>query len=564
MLEALTGFMDGHQWPIALAAASAGAAAQWAASMLRRNTLGSQQDRAANTKLREAIEAMPEGLAFYDAEGRIVVWNRRYAELNDEGGGLLKPGATFRDLLEAGLRTGVYPEAEGRETEWLEDRLAQRRSGDRVLEQQNKGHWLRIVERRTADGGVVSICEDISELKAREASLRLMFENNPVPMWVSSRQTRQIIAVNEAAVAHYGYSREQFLRMRLYELYAPEEHKALFSHAALYADNTYQGARSWRQIKADGSEIHVRPYVQAIRYEDQDASIAAQFDVTASKQAEEAMAQARDQAQAASRAKGEFLANMSHEIRTPLNGVTGVAQVLARTPLSEPQQEMVRIIESSAQTLERLLADILDLSRVESGRIVIEQESLDLKEVVQATAGLSEMRAREKGLGFELRMEPAAEGFVVGDAGRLKQILYNLLSNAVKFTREGRVTLSVAADRTASPPLFTFTVSDTGVGLEPGCKERLFGRFKQEDGSITRRFGGTGLGLAISRDLAELMGGRLDASSEPGRGATFSLHLPMAATDAAPEPQWAEAPAFVQTEARPLRVLLAEDHPINQ
>ena len=564
MLEALTGFTHGHHWPIALGAAAIGVAAQFAGTRLRRKARGDKHNRAANTKLREAIEAMPEGLAFYDAEDRIVVWNRRYAELNDEGGGMLKPGATFRDLIEAGLRTGVYPEAEGRETEWLEARLAQRREDDLVLEQQNKGHWLRIIERRTADGGVISICEDITELKAREASLRLMFENNPVPMWVSSRETRQILAVNEAAVAHYGYSREQFLRMRIYDLYAPEEQKALFSQVAMYAGGAYQGARTWRQVRADGSEIHVRPYVQAIRYEDQDATIAAQFDVTASKQAEEAMAQARDQAEAASRAKGEFLANMSHEIRTPLNGVTGVAQVLARTPLSAHQQEMVRIIESSAQTLERLLTDILDLSRVESGRIVIEQEAFDLVEVVEATAALSEMRAQEKGLGFEVKMEPGAEGFVTGDAGRLKQILYNLLSNAVKFTREGRISLEVAADRAASPPMFTFTVSDTGVGFDPQCKERLFGRFEQEDGSITRRFGGTGLGLAISRDLAELMGGRLEAASEPGRGATFTLHLPMPAAETAPEREWVEAPAFVQAEARPLRVLLAEDHPINQ
>ncbi len=564
MLDGLTHVAEGHDWRTVALAAFGCVLLEVAGFVGYLRMRSGRRNRVHETKLRDVIEALPEGLAFYDAEDRIVVWNRRYAELNDEGGGMLQPGASFRELLEAGLDNGVYPEAEGREAEWLEERLARRRAGEAVLEQENKGHWLRILERRSADGGVVSICEDITELKAREASLRLMFADNPVPMWVTDRESRAFIAVNEAAMVHYGYSREQFLSMSLIELYAAEEHAALAQHVSLYGASQYQGLRVWRQVRADGSEIHVRPYVQAIRYENRDAMIAAQFDVTASKRAEEAMADARDQAEAASRAKGEFLANMSHEIRTPLNGVTGVAQVLARTPLSAPQQEMVRIIESSAETLERLLSDVLDLSRVESGRIVIEAEPFLLGDTVRATAALSELRAREKGLAFEVRIDPAAEGAVVGDSGRLKQILYNLLSNAVKFTGAGAVSLLVAVDDEVSPPKFTFSVSDTGVGFEAECKERLFGRFEQEDGSITRQFGGTGLGLAISRDLAELMGGRLDASAERGRGATFTLELPMARADAAPGPEWEEAPAFLSTETRPLRVLLAEDHPINQ
>jgi CheY-like chemotaxis protein/two-component sensor histidine kinase len=278
------------------------------------------------------------------------------------------------------------------------------------------------------------------------------------------------------------------------------------------------------------------------------------------------MAQARDAAEAANRARGEFLANMSHEIRTPLNGVTGVAQVLARTSLAPDQKAMVDIIETSATTLERLLSDILDLARVDSGRIEIEAEPFDLAEAVRSTAALSEIRAREKGVGFELTLDAGAQGLVRGDAGRLKQILYNLLSNAVKFTRAGTITLRVGADDRSCPPIFTFAVADTGVGFDPACKGRLFSRFEQEDGSITRQFGGTGLGLAISRDLAELMGGRLEASSEPGRGAVFTLTLPMQRADGqSAGPEWEAAPAFVTgQEPRPLRVLLAEDHPINR
>ena len=564
MADAWAGLLQAHEAAAATAAGTlciASALFGSAVLFLGRRKAGAA---AAADRLRAAIEAMPEGLAFYDAEDRIVAWNRRYAELSDEGGGMLRPGASFRSLLEAGLERGVYPEARGREAEWLSTRLAQRRAGDLVLEQQNAGHWLRIVERRTSDGGVVSVCEDITELKAREASLRLMFEANPVPMWITHRDTRRFIDVNEAAVACYGYSRAQFLGMSLADLYAPEEHQALREHVRLHGTGKYEGARSWRQVRADGTELFVRPFVQAMRYDGQDGMIAAQFDVTASKTAQEAMADARDQAQAANRAKSEFLANMSHEIRTPLNGVTGVAQALARTPLSAGQAEMVRIIEGSAVTLERLLSDLLDIARVESGRMEIEPEAFNLGEAVRATAALSELRAQDKGVGFELKMAPEAEGFVLGDAGRIKQILFNLLSNAVKFTPEGVVVLTVSVEAEAEPPRFTFAVSDTGVGFKPEAADRLFSRFEQEDGSITRRFGGTGLGLAISRNLAELMGGSLSARSELGRGATFTLQLDLPRA-AAPEAEWEAAPAFMpDAEPRPLRVLLAEDHPVNR
>ena len=566
MTDGLAGYLQMHSAMVAaVSAATCVTAAVFGVAVLiwgrRRGKTDPAQER-----LREAIEAMPEGLAFYDRDDRIVVWNRRYAELNDEGGGALTAGASFRSLLEAGLTRGVYPEAKGREEAWLEERLAQRKASGFVLEQENQGHWLRIIERRTADGGVVSVCEDITELKAREASLRMMFEANPVPMWVSDRKTRQFIAVNEAAVACYGYSREQFLAMGLGEVYAPEEHKALRDHVRLHGLGKFQSARSWRQVKADGSELHVRPFVQALRYDGRDAMMAAQFDVTASKMAERAMAEARDQAEAASRAKSEFLANMSHEIRTPLNGVTGVAQVLARTPLSPQQDEMVRMIESSAVTLERLLSDILDLARVESGRIEIHQEPFDLLEAVRATAALSELRAREKGVEFELVIDPAAHGTVLGDAGRIKQILFNLLSNAVKFTPAGRVSLTVTGEEAGTAaPRFTFTVQDTGVGFGPECKDRLFSRFEQEDGSITRQFGGSGLGLAISRDLATLMGGSLVAESARGEGATFTLTLDLPRAEPVGDTEWEAAPAFISAqEPRPLRVLLAEDHPINQ
>jgi signal transduction histidine kinase/ActR/RegA family two-component response regulator len=407
--------------------------------------LGTAMIEAANQnaslkRLREAIDAMPQAMAFFDRDDRCVIWNQRYADLNFECADRLAPGAPFSELLRAGLAAGHYPQAVGREAEWLSERLATRSAGDRAIEQQTgDGRWLRIEDQRTADGGTVSICIDVTDLKRNAENLT----------------------------------------------------------------------------------------------------------------------QARDEAEAANRAKSEFLANMSHEIRTPLNGIIGMADVLARGGLEPPQRDMVEIIRESGATLDRLLSDILDLSRVESGQIEISPEPFHLADAIRSVAGLSAMAAKAKGLMLTVSIAPAAEASVLGDAVRVKQVLSNLLSNAVKFTDAGEVTLCVAETDDG----FRFTVTDTGVGFDEVARERIFGRFRQADGSITRRFGGTGLGLAISRQLAELMGGGLDCESTPGVGSTFQFAIPLAAAQPGVAHAAQIAAAF---DNRPMSILLVDDHPTNR
>jgi signal transduction histidine kinase/AmiR/NasT family two-component response regulator len=271
------------------------------------------------------------------------------------------------------------------------------------------------------------------------------------------------------------------------------------------------------------------------------------------------------EAEAANKAKSEFLANMSHEIRTPLNGVMGIAGALAKTSLSAPQTEMVELIETSAQTLEALLTDILDLARIEAGRLEIRPEPFDLVTSVNACAALFEASAQAKDLKLTVEIEPYAHGSFEGDGPRLRQILTNLLGNAVKFTSQGEVKLLVAAERDETSTHLTFTVSDTGIGFDEDTRLRLFGRFQQADGSITRQYGGTGLGLAISRTLAEAMGGDLSAQAAPGRGATFVLSLELPRRHGAVE-MWGEHEACQPdgAELDAMRVLLAEDHPTNR
>ncbi|MGV8930274.1 MAG: ATP-binding protein [Brevundimonas sp.] len=270
-----------------------------------------------------------------------------------------------------------------------------------------------------------------------------------------------------------------------------------------------------------------------------------------------ALVEKQHEAEAASVAKSEFLANMSHEIRTPLNGVMAMAHVLDEADLPPREQEAARMICTSGEMLERLLSDILDLAKVEAGQLEIEVAPFHAGELVRSAAGLCRPKADEKGLPITLTIDPAADRTYLGDAVRVRQVLINLVSNAVKFTAAGEVGLAL---QTGDDGRLRFVVSDTGVGFEPAFKARVFDRFQQADGSITRRFGGSGLGLAISKHLAEMMGGTLECDSAPGVGSVFWFEVPLMAAEAAEPERIQTAPQF---RSSAMRVLVADDHPTN-
>lgn len=240
------------------------------------------------------------------------------------------------------------------------------------------------------------------------------------------------------------------------------------------------------------------------------------------------LARARDVAEAASRAKDDFVAMMSHEIRTPMNGVLGLVEVLERTPLNADQGEMLGMIHESAGALLQILDDLLDYSKIEAGRLTIEAEPIDVRELVDNAVGLLAGRAHEKGLKVRVDIAADVAATLRGDSVRLRQILFNLLGNAIKFTPEGEVDVQVAVvDQTGDVQTLEMSVEDTGIGIAPEVQARLFEPFVQAESSTTRRFGGTGLGLTICRKLIDLMGGTLELRSESGVGTRMTVRITM-------------------------------------
>jgi PAS domain S-box-containing protein len=289
-------------------------------------------------------------------------------------------------------------------------------------------------------------------------------------------------------------------------------------------------------------------------------------DVTERARIEAEMAAARGAAEAANQAKSDFLANMSHEIRTPLNGVIGIAAALGDTPLTGQQGEMVDLIRRSGETLERLVSDILDVSKIEAGQMTIEALAFDLNFVLDGVLDVTRLRAEEKGLAFRVDRAARARGDFLGDSVRIGQVLGNLLSNALKFTDHGEIVVRIDVDEPGEDRAarLMLEVEDTGVGFDAAKADIIFQRFSQADSTITRRFGGTGLGLSISKALVGMMGGDITAESRPGEGSLFRVTLPLARTEALGEASRQVAPVAAIERADGLRVLLAEDHPINQ
>ena len=528
--------------------------------------------------LMEAFETASEGLAVFDADDRCVAWNARYAQLWARWGVPVVEGVTFEALMRAGLAAGRYPEAGERPEAWLAEQIHRRAALARVDNQRAEhGELLRFETRRTPSGGRVTTCVSLglaTDAPARttpsQTFMDTVIENVPTMLFVKDGESGKFLLVNRTAEELLGVPREALLGRSDYDFFPAEQADFFAAH-----DREVLESGALRTIEEEPLDtphngrrwLHTRKI--AIRGEDgRHHLLAICEDITERKLGAAALDAALRSAEAASVAKSEFLANMSHEIRTPLNGVIGMAEVLARTALTPRQREMMSVIVSSGRTLNLLLSDILDLSKIEAGALELVEQPMNLREAVTAAAAVFEAVARDKDLGFQLSFTDDFHDEVVGDALRIRQIVANLTSNAVKFTSVGAVRVHAETTPTAGGGLaLSVSVQDSGEGFDPAASDQLFERFQQADGSVTRQAGGTGLGLPIARRLARLMGGDIDCAAQPGQGATFTFQAVLGAcvgpSDCACKAKPQPAPVEPEIERR-LRILLAEDHPTNQ
>ena len=329
-----------------------------------------------------------------------------------------------------------------------------------------------------------------------------------------------------------------------------------------------------RHRRKDGSILEVEINARGLDLNGQQLVYNSARDITERKHAEAALAAAKVQAEEANRAKSEFLANMSHEIRTPLAGVIGTTRLLTQTKLNREQRHLAEMAEESGRVLLDVVNDILDFSKIEAGQLSLRPVPFDLRRSLEAVAAPYRLLTRERGLHMDVSVDPATPDAVVGDEGRLGQVLRNLLGNALKFTERGGIALSVAPEPEASSgsPLLRFSVSDTGIGIDPAYLPRIFDSFSQANSTYSKSHAGTGLGLSISKSLVEQMGGSIRVSSQPGASSTFSftvrLGLPGAEVSAALPGGPSDAPGCARPKEvsglTPLRVLLADDNAIGR
>ena len=531
---------------------------------------------ASEERLRTLINAMPDIVCFKDAEGR-------WLEANDFDLKLFQlEGVDYRGKKDSELAafSSFYREAFSGcevtdELAWNKGTLS--RADEVIPCPDGSCKTFDIIKVPTFDAqgnrkGLIVMGRDVTERvrveKKREEDQRfLQTMLDSISDMIFYKDTDSTyLGCNQAYASRYiGLGKEQIIGRKDIDI-APDRNQAALYRAsdlcAIEAGTSY--TLEIELTLANGEKGLVE--VQKTPFRNADGQVAGVIgvarDITERKRAEQELRASREAAVAASRAKSEFLANMSHEIRTPMNGVIGMAHLLGTTELSPEQEQYLENIENSANSLITLIGDILDLSRIEAGRMLLENVDFSLRRCIQELLGSQQFQINQKKISIHTEIAEDVPDLLRGDQLRTRQILLNLLGNAIKFTEHGGVTITAQlVTSEENRVLIHLAVSDTGIGMPPDLLERIFAPFEQADNSTTRRYGGSGLGLAICRRLAELMGGRIWAESGTEGGSTFHVELPFLLpeqTDRQQERNCEQADDVYQD--RPLELLLAEDN----
>jgi two-component system, sensor histidine kinase and response regulator len=515
---------------------------------------------------RQILETSFDAFVGTDANGRITDWNAQAESIF----GLSHAEACGKSLSETIISTPSRESYEQNVQQLLaasNGSAANRRFETNAVRRDGREVPVEITIsgiRHQVSLAVAAFVRDLSQQKSAEKKFRGLLESASEAIIIVNREGL-LVLVNSQAEKLFGYSRAELLNQKI-EMLLPSRfrNKHHGQRTQFFGEPKMRSMGAGVDLYAlrkDGSEFPVEISLNPFETDEGVLVSTVILDVSARRRFEQELREAREAAESASRAKSTFLATMSHEIRTPMNGILGMTELVLDTELTAEQRDSLGLVRLSAESLLTVINDVLDFSKIEAGKLDIESIPFDLRESLGETMKALGLRAHQKRLELIYEVQPDVAEAVLGDPGRLRQIIVNLVGNSIKFTEKGEILLSVTQEEELADTVsLHFAVKDTGVGIPADKQQRVFEAFSQADGTMARKYGGTGLGLTICTRLVGLMGGHMWLESQPGQGSTFHFTIGLR-TQTAPSPR----PEPIQTEElRNLPVLIADDNFTNR